>query len=257
MRLEVSGKKRGSVMVAEKCVIQGETASVPSASDSGFNLAERLKGRPKLIVERIKSGYDVARIMDLPVKPALVFTAKQIQGDSKKAVTSDSDFSAKVRLAWNEENLYVVAAVQDDIFVAPEKPQEWTKGDAMVLAFDFGFDSPPGENDENDVEIVITTKDNKVQGMLLIAPGLKRNLSFNDGARFAKPANDGWQVAAIIPWTLLGFTPEVGRSFGFDLLLNESDKDKTRDGWYEWAQGLAASKSSAQDFSHFGILELR
>jgi hypothetical protein len=256
MRLEVTGKRRGQLMVADKCVLQGETATVPAVSDSGFNLAERLKGRPKLVAERIKPGYDAARIMDLPVKPALVFTAKQFEGDAKK-LSNESDFAAKVRLAWNEENLYVVAAVQDETFVAPENPQGWAKGDAMVLGFDFGFDSPAGENDENDVEIVVTAKDNKVQGMLLIAPGLRRNQSFNDGARFAKPANDGWQVAAIIPWTTLGFTPEAGRSFGFAVLLNESDKEKSRDGWYESAPGLGGSKTVAQDFSHFGILELR
>lgn len=256
MRLEVTGKRRGAVMVADKCVLQGETAAVPKVSDSGFNLAERLKGRPTLVAERIKPGYDVARIMDLPVKPQLVFNAKQFQGDAKK-LSNESDFSAKIRLAWNEENLYVVAAVQDDTFSAPENVAGWAKGDAMVLAFDLAFDSPPGDNDENDVEIVITAKDNRAQGSLLIAPGLRRNQAFVDGARFAKPANDGWQVAAIIPWTTLGFAPEVGRSFGFDLLLNESDKEKSRDGWYEWAQGLAGSKTAAQDFSRFGILELR
>lgn len=256
MRLEVTGKKRGPVLVADKCVIQGETATVPAVSDSGFNIAERLKGRKKLVVERLKPGFDAARIMDLPVKPALIFTAKQFEGDAKK-LSNESDFGAKIRFAWNEENLYVVAAIQDETFVAPEKIQEWAKGDAMVLAFDFAFDSPPGDNDENDVEIVITAKDNKAQGLMLIAPGLKRNQSFNDGARFSKPANDGWQVAAIIPWTQLGFTPEVGRTFGFNLLLNESDKEKSRDGWYEWAEGLGSTKTTGQDFTRFGILELR
>jgi hypothetical protein len=255
-RLDLTGKKKQWFFVADKCVLRDQTASVPRSSDSGFNLAERLKGRPVIVAERIKPGYDQTRLLDLPIKPAMVFTAKQLKVDSKKAATTDSDFSAKVRLAWDEENLYIIATVQDDTVITAEDPKRWDRSDAMVAGFDLGFDSSPGSNDENDSEFVAYAKDNKGQGLVVLAAG-KKGGSFSDGVRYSRPGKDSHQVAMVIPWTLLGFVPEAGRSLGFNLVLSETDKEKTSEGCFEWAGGMSNVAIGAQDFSRFGILELR
>ncbi len=40
-------------------------------------------------------------------------------------------------------------------------------------------------------------------------------------------------------------------------MLTESDKEKAAEGFFEWAPGMSNVTITAQDFSQFGILELR
>jgi hypothetical protein len=258
-KVEVSGKRKGGLVVVDKAVLLGAEAGAGAIrpSDSGFNLAERLKGRPVLAVERIKAPYDVARVFDLPVKPALVFSAKQIMGDTKHAVTNEADFSAKVRLAWNDENLYVVATVQDDTFFQSNttKPEDYWSADSLQLGFDFGCDSLPGVNDENDAELLCSAKDGKGQGVFVVAPrGLKKGASISESVKFQRPSNDSWQIAVMVPWATVGFVPAPGRRFAFNLVLNEADSGGGREGWFQWTPGM--DKPKAQDFAQFGVIEL-
>lgn len=253
-QLEITGRKKPPFIVAEKCVLLGETASVPATSDSGFNLAERVKGKPLVQAERLKPGFDPARLAEMSGKPTLAFAAKQIQG-IKGMPPQDSDFSAKVRLAWNEENLFVVAILQDDTVVTADPPSRWDRQDSVVIGFDMGIDSSAGSNDENDTQIVGYAKDKKGQAFTTLAMG-KKGGSF-PGLKYSRPSNDAHTFVFTIPWTILGFIPETGRRFGFNLVITESDKDKSAEGFFEWAQGMSNVNLNAQDFSQFGILELR
>jgi Carbohydrate binding domain (family 11)/Carbohydrate family 9 binding domain-like len=242
MQLEITGKKKAPFIIAEKCVVQGETASVPTTSDSGFNLAERIKGKPVLTAEHLKAGFDPNRIPEMPGKPSLAFVAKQIQG-VKIAMPQDSDFSAKIRVAWNEENLFVVAIIQDEAVIT------------VVLGFDMGIDSSAGTNDENDTQIVGYAKDKKGVAITPIAMG-KKGGTFG-GLKYTRPNNEGHTFFFTIPWTTLGFVPEAGRRFGFNIVLTDSDKDKEAGGFFEWAGGMSNVTLNAEDFSQFGILELK
>lgn len=254
MQLEVTGKKKPPFLLAEKCVIQGETASVPTPSDSGFNLAERTKGRKTVTAEPLKPGFDPARLADMPGKPSILFTSKHLQG-TKNAQPQDSDFSAKIRLAWDAENLYVVANIQDDAVITGEPPSRWDRQDSVVLGFDTGFDTSAGSNDENDTEIVAYSKDKKGNGLAPIMMG-RKNASFG-GVKFTRPANDAHTFVITVPWSSLGFAPESGRRIGFNIVLTDSDKDKESAGFFEWAGGMSNVLLNAQDWTQFGILELK
>jgi hypothetical protein len=253
-QLDVTGRKKPPFIIADKAVLQGETATVPAPSDSGFNLAERVKGKPVVVAERLKPGFDPARIADMPGRPTLAFSAKQLQG-IKGAPPQDADFSAKVRLAWDETALYVVAIIQDDIVIAGDPPSRWDRQDSVVIGFDLGFDSPPGGNDENDSQIVGYAKDKKGQAFAPLMMG-KKGGTFG-GLKYSRPSNDSHTFHFTIPWTQIGFVPEAGRRFGFNLVLTESDKEKSADGFFEWAGGMSNVNLTAADFSQFGILELR
>jgi len=254
MQLEITGKKKAPFIVAEKCVVQGETASVPTTSDSGFNMAERVKGRPVLVAEHLKAGLDPARIPEMPGKPSLTFTAKQIQG-TKNATPQDADFSAKIRLAWNEENLFVVAIIQDEAVIVSETPTRWDRQDSVVLGFDMGIDTSAGNNDENDSEIVGYAKDKKGVTFMPVAMG-KKGGTFT-GLKYTRASNDAHTFFYTVPWTSLGFVPEVGRRFGFNLVMTDSDKEKESGGFFEWAGGMSNVSLNSQDFSQFGIIELK
>ncbi len=253
-QVEITGRKKPPFIVAEKAVLQGETASVPTTSDSGFNLAERIKGKPVTVAEKLKPGFDPARLADATGKPTLAFAAKQIQG-IKGMPPQDSDFSAKIRLAWNDENLFVVAVIQDDTVIAGDPPTRWDRQDSVVIGFDMGIDSSAGSNDENDTQIVGYAKDKKGQAFTPIALG-KKNGTFG-GLKYSRPSNDAHTFVFTIPWLSLGFAPEAGRRFGFNLVIAESDKEKSAEGFFEWAQGMSNVTITAQDFSQFGILELK
>jgi hypothetical protein len=253
-QLEITGRKKPPFIIAEKCVLQGETASIPTTSDSGFNLAERVKGKPVVQAERLKPGFDPARLAEMSGKPTLAFAAKQIQG-IKGMPPQDADFSAKVRLAWNEESLFVVAVIQDDIVMAGDPPTRWDRQDSVVLGFDMGFDSSTGNNDENDTQIVGYAKDKKGTAFTPVALG-KKGGTFN-GLKYTRPSNDAHTFIFTIPWLSLGFVPETGRRFGFNLVITESDKEKGAEGFFEWAQGMSNVNLNAQDFAQFGIIELR
>ena len=253
-QLDITGRKKPPFIVMEKAVLQGETASVPTTSDSGFNLAERMKGKPVVQAERLKPGFDPARLADATGKPTLAFAAKQIQG-VKGMPPQDSDFSAKVRLAWNEESLFIVVVVQDETVMTGEPPTRWDRQDSVVIGFDMGIDSSAGSNDENDTQIVAYSKDKKGQASTPIALG-KKGGAFS-GLKFSRPSNDASTYIFTIPWLSLGFAPETGRRFGFNLVITESDKEKSAEGFFEWAQGMSNVAITAQDFSQFGILELK
>ena len=77
------------------------------------------------------------------------------------------------------------------------------------------------------------------------------------GLKYSRPSNDAHTYIFSIPWLSLGFVPEAGRRFGFNIVITESDKDKSAEGFFEWAPGMSNVNLNAQDFSQFGILELR
>jgi hypothetical protein len=253
-QLEITGRKKAPFIVAEKCVLQGETASIPTTSDSGFNLAERVKGKPVVVAERLKPGFDVARVAEMPGKPTIAFQAKQLQG-IKGMPPQDSDFSAKVRLAWTEDDLIVVVTVLDETVITGDPPSRWDRQDSVVLGFDMGLDSTAGSNDENDTQILAWSKDKKGQASTPVALG-KKGGNFG-GLKYSRPNNESNTYIFSIPWHTLGFVPEAGRRFGFNLVITESDKEKSAEGFFEWAQGMSNVGLNAQDFSQFGILELK
>jgi hypothetical protein len=254
MQLEITGKKKPPFVLAEKCVIQGETAAVPLPSDSGFNLAERTKGRKSVTAEMLKPGFDPARLTEMSGKPQLAFTGKQLQG-TKDASPQDSDFSAKIRLAWDAENLYVAAIIQDDAIITGDPPSRWDRQDSVVLGFDTGFDTSAGTNDENDTQIVAYSKDKKGNGLAPLMMG-RKNAAFGSVV-FKRPANDSHTFLITVPWSSLGFVPEPGRRLGFNIVLTDSDKDKESAGFFEWAGGMSNVSINAQDWSQFGMLELK
>ena len=138
----------------------------------------------------------------------------------------ESDFDPRMRLAWNDEGLLVLATVKDGQFVEHDYLRHLFKGDSI----EFFVASAVGANDFY---------------MLVIAPGLDpqypepRSIFFDQRddvptiafrpkelhAKIARKAiPGGYCLEVMLPWDNLGIQPTDGLEFGFQIYAMDRDK---------------------------------
>jgi len=157
-----------------------------------------------------------------------------------------SDISARLRLAWDDENFYIAVKVLDDKHYQPYRATDIWRADSIQFGFDSLFNAEWG-----------------VEGFRL--DDLEYGIALNNGGdvvfyRYTGIANlpsghvEDAHVAVVregdmttyeiaLPWRLVNIKPQdvrAGRILGFSLLLNENDGDK-RD-MLEWGSGIGSGK---------------
>jgi MYXO-CTERM domain-containing protein len=131
--------------------------------------------------------------------------------------------SADVRLAWDDQALYVAYQVRDsNLDPSPGTPQTLYQGDSVELMVD-PFRHRGSSADATDVHMVVD-----VAGQLAATQGWT-NYSFTSGARVAVNLegaslggpSTGYAVELALPWQSLGITPAAGLSIGCDVAVND------------------------------------
>lgn len=144
-------------------------------------------------------------------------------GWQSPAPEGDADLSMRAALAWDEENLYVVARVRDDQLVetTDRRRPAWTRYDGLVLR-------------------------THLPAWLSAGPGAGKTLHFgfnyysptsdeppregrSDWHYVARPAKDGYVIEAAVPFSRLGFRPAAGSRLPFLFILVDHDPDKPRE----------------------------
>ncbi|MFH1778676.1 MAG: sugar-binding protein [Candidatus Omnitrophota bacterium] len=163
------------------------------------------------------------------------------------------DLSADIYLLWDDENLYVTARVFDDVpFVNNNEGSDIWNGDCLEVTL--------GTDEKADPERVYCVKGDYQIGL---SPGNNKDIKPSDwiwrkddymgGIEVAsRKVERGYLIESKIPFKVLdGFKPQVGRAIGFDIAVDDADKD-ARELQFVWI----GTKNFYMDPSEWGIAVL-
>jgi hypothetical protein len=141
--------------------------------------------------------------------------------------TGAADTSASWNVVWDDAQLYFAVRVQDDVFVQQSIGEALFRGDSVELWLSTG----PGERQSTlsgrEYQIGVSPGD--------LAGGTHGpNAYFWLPAQFRRPLDQGVVIGAqrtetgynlefTVPWSVLGTTPAVGRTFALILAIDDDD----------------------------------
>lgn len=157
------------------------------------------------------------------------------------------DLSARAKLRWDEERLYVTVSVRDDVHA-----QSWTggdiwQGDSLQLGIDLSRQDGNASPDVSELGFALNGQGTVSSWRWRAPQGLSTGILPGVQADISRDAAEGVTLYELaIPFTQLHapgtvFTPEA--AIGFTLLLNEND-GAGRAGFMEYNQGIGTSKDA-------------
>ncbi|WP_158560688.1 sugar-binding protein [Paenibacillus contaminans] len=154
--------------------------------------------------------------------------------------TGSSDLDGSVWLNWDQDQLYLTAAIKDDIHFAPAGGEEIWKNDSIQFAAIAGI---PGEN-LGWYEYGISQTPQGPQIYRWMTPdSTNKGLVANGSLQIARDEERKVTVYELaLPWSELApIKPGKDGVIGFSLLVNDNDGNG-RKGWIEWGSGIGEAK---------------
>ncbi|MGA2172887.1 MAG: sugar-binding protein [Sedimentisphaerales bacterium] len=140
---------------------------------------------------------------------------------------SPNDLSAGYKAMWDQNNLYLLVDVNDDVL--KHDAEEGYQNDSVEVFIDAKDSKSPQYGDTDYQYIFIWDKTTPVM------QELKHNRS--EGVQYALVTTDkGYRVEVKFPWSTLGTKPSVGAKIGLDVHVNDNDsggKRKTKITWHD------------------------
>ena len=154
------------------------------------------------------------------------------------------DCSMVYRMLWDEDNLYLFIIEKDDIFAQNEIPSNMWNGDSIQFGI---LEKTSGIEAQTFTEICIALTKSGPQIYRHSSNGGKAvsEVSNFEGAILRNNGETVYEIA--IPWSELfndDFKPEIGKTYGFSLLVNDNDGDSVRHGWLNYNDGIGSVKDS-------------
>ena len=155
------------------------------------------------------------------------------EGGSNKKPESEKDFSAKLVFDHDDDFLYIVVEVIDDIHSQPFAGKDAWQGDSLQLGF-----VAPQMGDKSGSEIVYYLTDDGRKGWYCFDLNLKQ-----EGLDLDVIRRDGKTLYFIsVPLTTLRIPPlETAR---LAVIINENDGTPAHEGYLRWADGIGSKKDS-------------
>jgi hypothetical protein len=151
---------------------------------------------------------------------------------------ADVSLGGDVWFAWDEDRLYLAAAIEDEVHHQPETGGSTWRGDSLQWA----ISGEPPESAETFAELTIALTPEGPQVHHRTQPsGPSRGLLDVPATIIREGGVTTYEVG--IPWSELPASPE-GR-FATSFLVNEND-GQGRTGWAEWTPGIGNSKNPAE-----------
>lgn len=172
-----------------------------------------------------------------------------------KLWTGDADASARVWVAWDEENLYLCARIRDEAHMQRGTPEDFWKQDSLVLALDAGRDSlpadqPDGGPDTNDYEFVIARANDSDQAQVFCVRA-GEDSPFTRGVidvPVSVRVEDDFEFFELaLPWDALApLSPRPGQAVPLSFLYADADyPDERLPYWMELSSGIHGGKDPA------------
>lgn len=168
-----------------------------------------------------------------------------------KSYKGNSDLSADVIYKWDEENLYMFAAVTDDIMCQEQTGAGIWSGDSIQIGIDYGGIEDPKQNLFTEIGFALTKEGATIQ-RYSNEPGATGETKDARLAAVRKGTVTYYEMS--MPWRELirdGVTLKAGDAVRFNMIVNDNDKNE-RWGWVEYGAGIGEYK----DGGLFGYLNL-
>jgi hypothetical protein len=180
-------------------------------------------------------------------------------GEAFSPLSSPNDLSADFRAMWDENNLYLLVDVTDDILVHdPSHSQSitlpsgsvavpWWYDDSIEVYID-ADNSKSTQYDNDDAQYYFVWDKTKP------TIGVHNQHGRLENVEFAMVTTDkGYRTEIKFPWTTLGKKPATGATIGFDVQVNDSDGGGKRDHKIAW---FAKADNAWENPQRFGNAEL-
>jgi len=200
-----------------------------------------------------RSGIAVdGRADDWQDAPALVLKDRSdVLPPDEAGWHGPDDLSVRVSLGWDEENLYLLVRVTDDVHHTPNASQFW-KSDALQIGLDVMNDASdvPGYGD-----------DDREYGAMVDASGTRAYQTHPQGeprfrvvgARIEERKETLYELA--LPWSGLGRAPRAGMVFSLNLTVNDND-GAGMNYWMGLTPGIVEGKRPSQ-YRDFYLADVR
>jgi hypothetical protein len=141
------------------------------------------------------------------------------------------DLSGTAMFGWDEDYFYFAVHVTDDVYVQNATDTHIYKGDSIEILFDADLEGDFFDNalSDDDVQLGLSPgnptpgeKWSAYQWLPVSSEGVRPEI-----AMAASRTSIGYDVEAVIPWSMLGASPKPWAHFGFAFTLSDNDKVDT------------------------------
>ncbi len=162
----------------------------------------------------------------------------------------NSDLSARVAFAWDEECLYIAAQVRDDIHVNPEKTGDIWKGDAIQVSIREKGPAMKASDIGKLYEFALGCDDNGA--FVYTWANLAHLLNLTKAAQTIH--GDTITMEFSVPWKVIGLpNPTAENTYGISFVVPDMDttdrpvaKLNSMDGYIEWTPGIFYGKNPSR-----------
>ncbi len=182
--------------------------------------------RPELAVPRLRFEPLIDGAIDDAWKTAGSILLDESCRESGSADDA-SDASARVRVLWNENALFVLAEVFDEEIVARHAGAEMHRDDLVEIYIDPEFNALTWGGSK-DFQIGLAPNGSAwawFQGVDALSAGVTTAV--------ARPTG-GYTIEARIPWSFLGIAPRAGNVIGFCPALHDVDSRGSIEAKFSW-----------------------
>ncbi|MHC4167584.1 MAG: sugar-binding protein, partial [Planctomycetota bacterium] len=216
-RVEVSGLPPVGQVIGPAM----ELAQIVSEAKATASLQERMARIPGVIRPTSQPPAIDGRAEELWAE----ICRHKIRNTAFSPASDRSDLTAFYRAMWDEDNLYVLVNVMDDVL--KNDSDEFWLDDAVEVFIDADNSKSPDYGD-NDYQYFFEWAQANPQ-MGEFKHGRITGVEFAVGR-----ADVGYRVEIKFPWSTLGADPSVGAKIGLDVHVNDDDDGGDRDTKVMW-----------------------
>ena len=175
--------------------------------------------------------------------------------NASKTYNGDSDLSTETKFMWDEENLYMLSVVTDDVMKQDYTPSNMWKGDSIQIGVHYGGILDPTVSLFTELGFALCSGVPAIQRYSNEsgASGVTKNSEF-------KGSRDGTTTIyeIKIPWNELimdGVKLKAGDAVRFNMIVNDND-NIDRWGWIEYSSGIGKEKNGTE-FCRMNLIDNR
>ena len=144
---------------------------------------------------------------------------------------------------WDENNLYLLVEVTDDILRHDTGPDDWYDSDSVEVYID-ATDSKSAQYGETDYQYGFNWDKTSPQMRELMH-------ARTNGVQYALVTTDaGYRLVVKFPWSTLGAKPSAGAKIGLDVQVNDNDSGGKRHAKLAWHAAQDNAWSTPQAFGN-------
>lgn len=241
--VEIPGASGNELRVHDLAMDERQGSFMVKAwNDAGIVKSDAVKVEMETFVGQEIQFTDIIPLIDGKMDPAWVnVDSVPLKNPISGTIASDEDLSAWFRVLWDEESLYFLIEVLDDILSSTSTVDFLQDG--IEIYFD-GNNSKSKFYGEDEFQLRSV-----IDGDTMYVDIGAEFKGIHIGKQIT---SEGYMLEAAIPWQNLNTRVMEGQFVGLDIHINDSDSE-TRNGKIAW---YCTKDNAYQSPAHFGTLKL-